>query len=296
MEQVMGDYFLCIFYLTHFQLFLSSVETTAPPLYALLYGGLLSQGSFYIDPFYVPMDPIFCINKTNIAFNLSADSINGPEICFLLNPVGQSQTPPFVYPVMSQYTFNMNDMNWQWKRKQCTCPLMANDFKCNFRDYYYTLIQSSSAATASSTSIIDLGIRMQNYMIIDPENGDKLMSYYFANLTSHSITESGYFGAQSPQSIKGIDGSQPNATLGTLLQNEWDVICPAQDCSAVIFESYADPGKTLSLAVNPYNVQFEELTNVTFDGANYLNVPFPIMLPRLMWYVRTYFCLPIKEF
>ena len=127
----------------------------------------------------------------------------------------------------------------------------------------------------ASASIVNLGIRMQQYIANDSVNGDKHLAKNFQNLTSYSILQAFAYGSSS--SVTGLDQSQPTASLAELLRQEWDRICPTFDCSAVVFESYGSPENSLFQAVNAYNVQFGQLTDSTFNSSDGLT------LPRQMW-------------
>ena len=242
---------------------------------------LSSVGSFYIDPFYVPMDPIYCIDKKNAIFNLSSSAINGPEICFLFNADGGGLDPLVIHPAMNQQRSSGNE----WVYEPCTCPRDALDLQCNVQDYFYILIQNSGNSNSSgnlynslggSGSIVDLGIRMQKFVVDDSVNGDKAMQNYFAKLTTYSVLQNDAYGY--PPTEIGLDIAQPNVSLSSLLTQQWDIICPTFDCSGVVFESYGGFENSLFLSVNPFVVQFGQLTNNTYQIGN-------DKFPRQMWYV-----------
>jgi hypothetical protein len=149
----------------------------------------------------------------------------------------------------------------------CVCPSDRKNIDCNAQDYFYTLIQASGESNSTGplhkfigvhAQVINLGIRMQEIMVNDPVAGDLTVNNYFSKLTSYSIFQDPAYGVSHRR--VGLDSSQPTVALGTLLQNEWDEICPTFDCSAVVFESFGDYNSALFQSVNRYNVQFGKLT------------------------------------
>lgn len=202
-------------------------------------------GSFYIDPFFAPMQPIFCIDKSDISFNLAANAIKGPDICFLVNSDGGSVYPFLVYPVMGQAS--IGDSSGLFS--SCTCPRDENSYICNNQDYLYTFIQSR---TLNPQSVVDIGILMQQSILSDIKKGFSTIFNQLLPVISYSLFQSyGYSGYNYNYPAK-------------LLQDAWDLICPSQDCSAVIFESFSDPYNTVFQAANPFNLQLGALTNLTY--------------------------------
>ena len=69
-------------------------------------GGI--PGAFYYDPFFVGMEPFFCVNKQELSaqgfINLTHAQINGPELCFLIEQT--KYYPLLYYPTSLAFSSN----------------------------------------------------------------------------------------------------------------------------------------------------------------------------------------------
>lgn len=191
------------------------------------------------------MQPIFCIDKKNVYFKLSAAAIKGPDICFLVNGAGGSYNPMMVYPIMGQAQFTGDGTTFF----PCTCPHDQNSFSCNEQDYFYIFVQNIYGDTHS---IVSFGINMQQIILPNVINGFNSLFANFTNVMSYSLLQS-----------YGYNSSETG--YNQLLQESWDAVCPDQDCSAVIFESYGTAANSIFPAINPFNLQFGSLTNASFS-------------------------------
>jgi len=234
------------------------IETV--PVYADIVASEVNlPGKYYIDPYYAPMKAIFCIDKANPTYELSAAAIAGPEICFLsIFGAGASRTM-LVYPVINQLSSNF---------QPCTCPKYKTDFGCNSQTFLYTLVQPNDF---NSSVMVDLGTRMQKLMIDDPINGDIQIMESVAEISRVSIFMAAKGKIDPGSNIAGISTPLFYEQLNGYLQQLWDDYCPG--CSAVVFFSYGTNANRAFLPVNKYDLQFASLSNesTTYKVEIYVN-------------------------
>ena len=69
-------------------------------------GGI--PGAFYYDPFFIGMEPFFCVNKQELSdqglIHLTPAQINGPELCFLIEQT--KYYPLLYYPTSLAFSSN----------------------------------------------------------------------------------------------------------------------------------------------------------------------------------------------
>jgi hypothetical protein len=60
-------------------------------------------GRFYTNPRFSAMEPIFCLNKSFSAYNLSPAAIKGPEICYIAYGGNGMSGVLFGYPILQEF-------------------------------------------------------------------------------------------------------------------------------------------------------------------------------------------------
>jgi hypothetical protein len=91
-------------------------------------------GTFYIDEYFAPMEPVFCVNLTSLrdsyGLNVTNRQLNGPPICVLVH--GPFYAPTYFLPMIS----SMSDAS-----NHCSCPRDINDRNCNAQDFIVSTVQ-----------------------------------------------------------------------------------------------------------------------------------------------------------
>ena len=126
-------------------------------------------GSWWVDPFYIPMDPVFCVDKQALVdrhiMNLTKAQIQGPPLCFLVEQT--RTTPVFYYPAtFSLYTTsNAASQNVL----HCECPRDQHNAACNARSYLLAFFYDLDRTNL--TKSIEFALTLQkvllpNYLLV----------------------------------------------------------------------------------------------------------------------------------
>jgi len=253
----------------------------------------------WIDPTASPeMDPVYCLDKKNAFFKLTAAQVSGPEVCFL--NIGLFY---WFYPVLTQMANTLGRMTQKTctgkfgkNRYPCSCPSAASPpwYFCQAQDFYVSFLmdqggrsaqtfstqQYTTVQTSYSSRLVPpwrLGLAFQNYLIKDPANGDitamnavgEILAYtavIFDDMVDADVVQS-----SSTDCKKKYNGwDLAGYTLNQKLQGAWDALCPWKTCSALIVRQRDDDMLNhLVLPLNKYGVQFSALTNKTFPNEGY---------------------------
>ena len=252
----------------------------------------------WLDPLVVPeMEPVWCLDKTDAYFALSAAQIAGPEICFL--NIGFFY---FFYPVMSQLYNSASQKTCGITgggikmRYPCKCPAATGieQYFCQTQDFYVGLLYDQGGRTAqtyssqkyttvanadSQTSAlmrppITLGLKFQQMMLDDPVNGDITAMdaasevFAYTALSYNDIHDASTNQSTTCSKYNGWDIGGQSFTYK--LKKAWDVLCPWKTCGMLALRLRNDDFlNTLNLPLNKYGVSFSALTTKTLDNPGY---------------------------
>ena len=235
-------------------------------------------GSFYIDSFYAPMDPIFCINMTSPVYSLTTIQQQGPPICFAASENTGAQNVMLYYP----FADVVKNIKAGQPYTSCLCPQDKYLRYCNQLIPVYNMFHRTDVIHKNATLYtIEFGIRMQQFMLSDPDNGDIRMMQYMTGVSSamlEAFPVLGYLPNKPLASLfptTNVSYANGLSILG-VLKREWDKICPDQLCSSFQFATYSGSSGNLFEAVNPFNVQLGFLSNETYLDTTYGNAPVPV--------------------
>ena len=242
---------------------------------------------------------MYCIDKADPYFALSAAQIAGPEICFL--NIGFFY---FFYPVMSQLynspsqkTCGING-NGIKMRYACRCPDAAgtDQYFCQSQDFYVGLMYDQGGRTAQTystqqfTSVLNsdsqtsnlmrppiaLGLKFQQMMLDDPVSGDitamdaasEVFAYTALSYLDVRDASTNQSSASTCNKYNGWDiGGQ---SFAFKLKKAWDVLCPWKTCGMLTLRLRNDDFlNTLNLPLNKYGVSFSALTTKTLDNPGF---------------------------
>lgn len=220
--------------------FLTLIETKMP--------GLVG----YVDPYYQepPMDAIWCLDKQSTHFkNFTQEEIDGPEVCFVAPRSGV--TEGLFYPVLSQLRSEDNhcvENSPSCRYSVCKCPDAQNHDQCNKSRFTLGFFFGNDPKYEPSRPPIELGLKLQKYLIDDPLRGDsaqmRLLTPVLAYSRSidHDISK-----ADEPiLSWKDANGKFVNnswadgRSFNELLSGAFDAACGENPCSALVFDTLQD--------------------------------------------------------
>ena len=239
-------------------------------------------GQFYIDEYYAPMDPIFCINSSSPIYNLTRQHQQSAPICFLVSPNQGAKSAMLFYPFVDMLQSKSGVQPSQYT--SCRCPRDKYNRDCNQMNPVYNMFHRTDANPFNATlNTILFGIRMQQFKVSDPQNGDIQMMQYMSGVASAALDSFPLGSFPFPPNVP-VATLYPNANesyAGTLsiqgvLKREWDKICPDHMCSSFQFVTYAGSDVGLFEAVNKYNVQLGFLSNETYSDPIYGNARVPV--------------------
>ena len=230
------------------------------------------------------MDPVWCLRKQDPRWNLTAEQINGPNICFI--PLRRnSPTFTLYYPIMSQAYPDMHacSQTLTCRRMACQCPADAEVPECSHPNWFigfvygniqtpldqmdddYAMPPPSAATMPVDAPILALALRMQRFLLENPENGDIEMSKYTSPLLFNTFYAfNSYSTADVPlnsfEGGVGFEGYQNNSwarnqTFDEMLRYSWDEICPM--CAALVFQFYS--GQPRGWFMNTAGVTMKDL-------------------------------------
>jgi hypothetical protein len=254
------------------------------------YANDVYPGRFYIDPHFSSMEPIFCLNKSFSAYNLSPAAIKGPEICYIAYGGNGIDNMLFGYPMLQEFKTSLQSYlnasyGYTGYQEACKCPADKFNEVCNSMQTVYTVIYSkplpfgySDTFNMTWIDMLNIGVRAQSLLLKDAVNGDKAMMEMFSPITAYSLMAAENITTYSNQSLVSysveVDGTSihydysfaKGKSLSTLLRDAWDDVCPSRKCAAAIFRTGGKSSYELFSPINTYNSQLAYLSNVTHIG------------------------------
>jgi len=240
------------------------------------------------DPYYSGlMDPAFCMKtelwgdvkwvrnfmKTRPLITLTAEQLTlnpkGPPVCFVPENFDTARMTLF-YPYMNQYKHTDGGT----RKQSCVCPDDAENPDCNQQDFYVGLIYSISALDSYNNhdpthndlvgdgQMLQLALKMQNFMVKDPINGDMQATLFLEKIVALSIDAANvknkaFYTSSLPSSYKWAQGKSYNE----LVNQEW-TNTGCKTCGAVVFNSFGSYESRLVFPVNQYGLQLASVRNL----------------------------------
>ena len=241
------------------------------------------------DPYYNGlMDPAFCM-KTELwsneewvlkfrqkrpAIKLTAKQLminpNGPPVCFVPENFDTARMTLF-YPYMNQY----KHMDGGTRKQSCVCPGDKENPDCNQQDFYIGMIYSTTAINAYNKhdptrndligdgQMLQLALKMQNFMVQDPNKGDVEATIFLANIVALSIDAANvknkaYYNSSLPKSTYSWANGM---SYNELVEQEW-INTGCNTCGAVVFNSFGSYESRLVFPVNRYGLQLANVQNI----------------------------------
>lgn len=233
-----------------------SLLSTTPAYGPSASGGL--PGTWWIDPLYAPMEPIFCVDKQKLRdqhiLPLTNVQINGNPLCFVVKQT--KQIPLFYYPFTISMYIDSNLSIWH-----CECPRDAETPGCNERNYLVGLFYDQDRENA--TKSLEFALGLQKFTNQNPQDGDleqqEFLYPFFASVWQIS----------PPSGPAFVDVPSPNnasVLAGDYHAQQWKRICPWGTCGAVVFSSYNNPTISAFLPLNDFNFQSRDspINNLTY--------------------------------
>lgn len=248
----------------------------------------------YIDPWFnPPMSPVYCLQKSHQKWNLTIEQINGPDVCFVAS-VGGLSNGDLYYPAFGQFwvdesqcpQYEHNNTTYQGscRRRLCECPfpIGQNDYSkfCNQENYFFGFIAGNldrgahdddySPDAPNLNVIVQLGLKLQRFLIDDPADGDLAAIQALAPILSYSLNiarapATSHIPITSWQKPSSQISHRENAYFNNswaagrsydeLLEDAWDGLCPS--CSGIVFEELT--GLTIINQINKYGLTYEEI-------------------------------------
>jgi hypothetical protein len=241
-------------------------------------------GTWLINSFVAPMDPIFCLDvgayrKKYKISTITDSQVTGPPVCFIVQ--GPIDEPIFYYPMTASY-YTLPDTG---QFAHCACPEDGTNPQCNGRDFLIAFFYDMNHTLSQVTNSFTLPLKLQKLLVDDPVNGDYDMQQYVSPLLESAYYIANPFGTAwydvTHQSYtkngKYYDYNFMHGTYANTHKTEWMNICPWGTCGAIIFESYRSTSTDAFLPLNAYDYQaVEDPALSQYYNAQFGNTTLPL--------------------
>lgn len=230
----------------------------------------------FTDPYYTnpPLSPLWCLDKYSTHFhNFTQEQIAGPEICFLRD--AKFGLYNIYYPLLSQYRKDLTHClqnSSVCRYVLCECPDASAFPECNRQQFTLGFLYLNSNSSGSGTildsgfesnPLVKLGLKMQQLILQDKENGDLAQSRASSDVLSYTISIAESMGMENipltsywDDNGVFVDNSWANGrSFEELLTEAFDTFCGEEHCAAYVFKTNIEREGYL----NRFRVSFSDL-------------------------------------